>query len=123
MMSGTLRTPHNATWSTEDSLELYNVPAWGDGFFSASDSGHLLARPRRDSGGTIDLKSLVEDLRRRGYELPLLLRFTDILNERVEELTACMSRELLRVDIFLCLFVLIIRLLRRPHPFFQGHRT
>jgi len=92
MMTAIVRTPRPESWSTEDSLELYNVAAWGDGFFSASDSGHLLARPRRDSGGTIDLKSLVEDLRRRGYELPLLLRFTDILNERIEELTACMAR-------------------------------
>ncbi|MCZ6787764.1 MAG: biosynthetic arginine decarboxylase [Planctomycetota bacterium] len=80
------------SWSVSDSLDLYNVPAWGSGFFTANEAGHVLAQPKRESGATIDLKELVDDLRRRGYELPLLLRFGDILHSRIEEITGCMRK-------------------------------
>jgi arginine decarboxylase len=80
------------SWSVSDSLDLYNVPAWGSGFFTADKSGHVLVQPKRENGATIDLKELVDDLRRRGYELPLLLRFGDILHSRIEELTGCIRK-------------------------------
>jgi len=74
-------------WTTRDSLELYNIGAWGSGYFTVSDDGHLLVTPHGLSGPSIDLKLLVDDMRRRGIRLPLLLRFSDILADRVERIS------------------------------------
>ena len=79
-------------WSVKDSVDLYHIPLWSAGFFNVNDQGNVVVRPRRDKGGEIDLKALVEDLRARGYELPVLLRFPDILTERVEEIGGCFRK-------------------------------
>ena len=71
-------------WTTRDSLELYNVAQWGQGFFHVNEAGHVEVRPRGEGGPRIDLPDLVEDLRGRGLRTPLLLRFSDLLASRVE---------------------------------------
>jgi arginine decarboxylase len=70
-------------WTTRDSLELYNVAQWGQGFFHVNEAGHVEVRPRGPDGPRIDLPALVEDLRGRGLRTPLLLRFSDLLASRV----------------------------------------
>ncbi len=79
-------------WTVRDSIDLYNVRQWASGFFSVSEKGNVVVMPRREGGPEIDLKGLVEDLRERGYELPLLLRFSDILRERVKEIAGCFQK-------------------------------
>jgi arginine decarboxylase len=79
-------------WSVQDSLDLYNLPLWADGFFTANQRGNVVACPQRNGGSEIDLKELVDDLRARGYGLPLLIRFNDILRERVREIDGCFHR-------------------------------
>lgn len=69
-------------WTARDSAELYNVEGWGDGFFHIGDDGQVRVRPRADER-TIDLRALVRDLRKRGLDLPMLLRFPDILDEQI----------------------------------------
>jgi arginine decarboxylase len=73
-------------WTIRDSLELYNVPAWGRGFFGIDPSGDLLVQPRGDQGPKVDLPRLVEDMRQRGLRTPLLLRFSDVLASRVDRI-------------------------------------
>jgi len=73
-------------WTIEDSLDLYSVERWGDDFFSISDDGHLVVRPRRGDETSIDLVETVENLRRRGLRTPMLLRFSDILASQVARL-------------------------------------
>jgi len=73
-------------WTVRDSLELYGVANWGDGFFEINREGHVQARPRRDRGPGIDLLELVQALGRRGTRTPLLVRFSDILATRVQGL-------------------------------------
>jgi arginine decarboxylase len=73
-------------WTIRDSLELYNVPNWGDGFFDINAKGRIEVRPRRADGPRIDLLELVQDLTRRGLRTPLLVRFSDILATRVQGL-------------------------------------
>jgi arginine decarboxylase len=70
-------------WTVRDSMELYSVAAWGAGFFTVNDRGHVEVRPNRDSGPGIDLLDLVHDLQQRGLRTPLLVRFSDILATRV----------------------------------------
>ena len=79
-------------WTVKDSLELYNVPAWGAGFFSINKAGHATVRPRGEGGEEIDLLALVRDLEQRGLRTPLLIRFSDILASRVQGLSRAFER-------------------------------
>ena len=71
-------------WSILDSMDTYCINRWGSGFVGIADNGNLLVTPRGPEGGAIDLKGLVDELTQRGIELPLLLRFSDILRSRIE---------------------------------------
>src|SRR5688572_112712 len=71
-------------WTLADALETYNVEGWGSGYFSVNEQGNVVVTPRGPQAGTIDLKVLVDDLTRRGIQLPILLRFSDILRSRIE---------------------------------------
>jgi arginine decarboxylase len=73
-------------WTIRDSLELYNVPSWGAGFFTINEGGHIEVRPRGPDGPGIDLYALVQDLLQRGLRAPILVRFSDILASRVRGL-------------------------------------
>jgi len=83
---------HLRGWAVKDSLDLYHVPLWSSGFFSVNETGNVVVTPRRERGSAIDLLELVEDMRTRGYELPLLLRFVDILHERAAEIAGCFTK-------------------------------
>ncbi len=70
------------TWSREDAVQLYGLERWSRGLFSINDTGHAVLRP--DNGHPeIDLKALVDEIRLRGLDLPVLIRFTDVLRNRI----------------------------------------
>ena len=73
-------------WVTADAAELYDVQAWGKGYFSVGSNGHLWVHPNKDPNRSIDLKELVEKLELRGISLPILIRFGEILKHRLGEL-------------------------------------
>jgi len=73
-------------WTVADSLELYNVDGWGRDFFGINEKGNVMVTPSGAAGGRIDLRELVVDLQRRGVNVPVLIRFSDILRSRVEML-------------------------------------
>ena len=76
-------------WTIKDSLELYNVPYWGQGYFDVNADGHLEVRPEPALGpdsAAIDVYQLVSGLVERGVELPILIRFTDLVRARVENI-------------------------------------
>ncbi len=79
-------------WTIGDSLSLYNVAEWSSDFFGIAENGNVVVRPQRERGPAIDLKALAEDVRARGHALPLLLRFEDILAERLRDLAGCFHR-------------------------------
>ena len=62
------------------------MDGWGKDFFSINDAGHVQVTPQGTGKGAIDLKELVEDLKSRGCNLPILIRFSDILKFRIEQL-------------------------------------
>lgn len=78
-------------WSNADSERLYNIPGWSDGYFGV-EGGHLVARPGGAESASTDLYALVESLRRRGIEPPILVRFNDILRGRVRDLFGAFNR-------------------------------
>ena len=74
------------SWSSADASELYEVARWGNGYFSVSTNGHLLVHPEKDPSKSIDLKHLIDRLQVRGIDLPILLRFAEILKHRLGEI-------------------------------------
>jgi arginine decarboxylase len=73
-------------WTVKDSADLYNISGWGRDFFGVNEAGRVEVTPAGQGSTRIDLKELVDDLRSRGLNLPILIRFSDILKTRVEEL-------------------------------------
>jgi arginine decarboxylase len=73
-------------WKIQDALETYRVREWGKGYFSINKAGHVTVHPTKKVDKAIDLKELVDQLQTRGIQLPILLRFTDILRHRVGEI-------------------------------------
>jgi arginine decarboxylase len=73
------------SWSIDNAREGYRVPVWGEGYIDIGDDGHLQVRPRRDQA-CIDLPELVERVHGCGLSLPVLVRFTDILRDRLDVL-------------------------------------
>ena len=73
-------------WSIEDALELYNVPAWGLGYFSINAAGHVVVRPDTTDAHEIDLLEVVQGLAERDLSAPVVIRFSDILAHRLKRL-------------------------------------
>jgi arginine decarboxylase len=73
-------------WTVRDALDLYGIHSWGAPYFTVNEHGHIAMCADRNEGAEIDLYELVNDLRRRGFNPPLLIRFSDILKQRVDEL-------------------------------------
>ncbi|MEX1023821.1 MAG: biosynthetic arginine decarboxylase [Planctomycetota bacterium] len=79
------------TWTPNDSAALYNIPQWGRDYFRVNDQGHLEVTPRGGKEGdgdefAVDLFDLIGQIRRRGIDTPVLLRFDGILRARVREI-------------------------------------
>ncbi len=85
-------------WTVKDALELYNVPGWGREFFSINEAGHVEVTPAGPGSARIDLKELVDDLRSRGVNLPVLIRFSDILRTRVQHLCGSFQQAIAEND-------------------------
>src|SRR5689334_14840766 len=71
-------------WTSADALDSYNIPRWGCGYFGINEHGNMIVTPRGENGGQIDMKELIDELTGRGIQLPILLRFSDILRARIE---------------------------------------
>ncbi len=75
-------------WRIEDSAELYNINGWGRHYFSINDKGHVAVTPRTGLA-SVDLKEVLDELQVRDITAPVLLRFPDILDNRVEKISNC----------------------------------
>jgi len=92
-VSATSPDNRNSTdWSAAAGAALYGLDRWGDPYFSASGRGHVMVQPRGDRGGSLDLMELVQELQGRDLSLPLLIRFDDILEDRLERLHGAFER-------------------------------
>jgi arginine decarboxylase len=87
-----------AAWTIEDSENLYRIKGWGEPYFSINAAGHVTVAPQGDRGGSLDLYELVESLKQRKLALPLLIRFSDILEHRIERLNACFAKAIARYN-------------------------
>ena len=78
-------------WRIEDSAELYNISGWGLKYFSINDKGHVQVTPR-EGYASVDLKDLMDELQVRDITSPVLLRFPDILDNRIEKISRCFKQ-------------------------------
>lgn len=72
-------------WTSNSSSDLYRVESWGTGYFSVNAKGNLQVHPLRNNAA-VDLKELVTSLVQRGIDAPILVRFDDIIRDRVNHL-------------------------------------
>ena len=73
-------------WSTDQSKQLYAIRQWGNGYFSINDQGHVSVKPQSDCTTEIDLYQVAQSLKQQGLSFPVLVRFTDILRDRIKQL-------------------------------------
>ncbi|MBR1719245.1 MAG: biosynthetic arginine decarboxylase [Phocaeicola sp.] len=78
-------------WRIEDSEELYNITGWGRPYFSINDQGHVVVTPK-EGCKSVDLKEVVDELQLRDVSTPVLLRFPDILDNRIEKISKCFEK-------------------------------
>ena len=79
-------SPIASRWKIADAMETYGIRGWGKGYFGINRNGHVTVMPSKKPDEAIDLKGLVDQLQARGIQLPILVRFTDILRHRVGEM-------------------------------------
>ena len=78
-------------WTIEDSKELYNINGWGTSYFSVNDKGDVYVTPCKDNT-QIDLRDIMDELSLRDVTPPVLLRFPDILDNRIEKTASCFQK-------------------------------
>ena len=80
-------------WTTDDARELYGIRNWGVGYFDISEQGEVVVRPKgKGSEVSVSLMNIVSGLKARGMDMPVLLRFGDILASRVALLNSCFNK-------------------------------
>ena len=87
-----MKTSQSNTWSIEQSAQTYAVNFWGDGYFSINKQGHVTVKPDSEKEAEVDLLEIAESLHDQQLSLPVLVRFTDILKDRVRRLNAAFEK-------------------------------
>lgn len=85
-------------WKLSDAFETYRVNEWGKGYFGINSLGNVTVMPTKEPEASIDLKELIDQLQARGIQLPILVRFTDILRHRVSEIHAAFQKSIEEFD-------------------------
>jgi arginine decarboxylase len=81
-----------SAWSIDHARKTYSIPHWAGGYFDVDAQGRIVARPRGDGGPAIALADVVDTARANGAKLPLLVRFPDILGDRLRQLQDAFAR-------------------------------
>ncbi|MEQ1560923.1 MAG: biosynthetic arginine decarboxylase [Methyloglobulus sp.] len=80
------------TWTILQSIQTYAINFWGDGYFSINAKGNVSVKPSADKATELDLFEIAQSLRDKNLSLPVLVRFTDILKDRVKRLNAAFGK-------------------------------
>ena len=78
-------------WTIDDSKELYNINGWGTSYFGINENGDVYVTPCKDNT-QIDLRDVMDELALRDVTAPVLLRFPDILDNRIEKTFSCFQK-------------------------------
>jgi len=75
-------------WTIEDSSEMYNIKGWGTSYYGINEKGDVYVSPAKNDV-RIDLREVMDELALRDVTAPVLLRFPDILDNRIEKMDEC----------------------------------
>ncbi|MBA1245597.1 MULTISPECIES: arginine decarboxylase [Pseudomonas] len=92
------RKDDGSQWTVADSRGVYGIRHWGAGYFAINEAGRVEVRPNGPESPAIDLFEQVQQLRKSGLSLPLLVRFPDILQHRVRQLTGAFDANIERLE-------------------------
>jgi len=74
-------------WTNANAKALYNIQHWSGGYFDINDQGNLVVSPgQTESGPSVELYQLLQDINQSGLSMPCLVRFPHILRDRVATL-------------------------------------
>ncbi|MBY0553141.1 biosynthetic arginine decarboxylase [bacterium] len=79
-------------WSVENSAKVYGINNWGNGYFRINEQGNVQVTPKNTNGPSVDLYELTQELQDRGIRIPIMIRFPDIIRERVHLLHSCFQK-------------------------------
>ena len=80
------------SWSIDQARKTYSIPHWTEGYFDVDHAGRVVVSPRGAQGPSIPLPEVVDAARAQGAKLPLLVRFPDILGDRLGRLQAAFAQ-------------------------------
>ena len=79
-------------WSPDLARKTYSIPHWSDGYFDVDDRGRIVVRPKGANGPVIPLPDVIDASLAQGGNLPVLVRFPDILGDRLGKLQAAFAQ-------------------------------
>ncbi|WP_019507534.1 biosynthetic arginine decarboxylase [Pleurocapsa sp. PCC 7319] len=85
-------------WTIQDSAKLYNLKGWGEPYFGINEAGDVTILPRSNYGNPLDLAKLVKSLKKRQIDLPIMIHFPDILEDRIVRLQESMNQAIARYN-------------------------
>src|SRR5690606_26159647 len=80
------RGPPMTAWSPDHTRKTYSIPHWSEGYFDVDDRGRIMVRPKGAQGPAIALPEVIDTALANGANLPLLVRFPDVLGDRLRTL-------------------------------------
>lgn len=92
--AGYVATGEDLMWKVDDSIELYRVDRWGNGYFSINQSGNLTVKPRKDPDSEVDVMGIIRELEAAQVQFPLLLRFPQIIDDRLDEINGAFQESI-----------------------------
>src|SRR4249919_2012306 len=84
--------PPMSAWSVDQARKTYSIPHWSEGYFDIDGAGRITVRPRGEKGPDIALAEVVDKAKANGAKLPLMVRFPDILGDRLGKLQAAFAQ-------------------------------
>jgi len=85
-------------WTKEKSEELYGIKNWGSTYFSISDEGEVLVNPYSDKKSAVSLMDIVSGVKDRGLDMPVLLRFENLLDSQITYLNESFAKAMKSLD-------------------------
>ncbi|MGR8952229.1 MAG: biosynthetic arginine decarboxylase, partial [Gammaproteobacteria bacterium] len=91
-MESNLNSTEHPDWTLRDAAAIYAIDSWGDGYFAINSAGHVCVRPSSDQTVELDLYEIAQSLHDKHLSLPVLVRFTDILKDKVNRLNRAFEK-------------------------------
>ncbi|MDQ3288844.1 MAG: arginine decarboxylase [Pseudomonadota bacterium] len=79
-------------WSIDQARTTYSIPHWSEGYFDVDGEGRVTVSPRGAQGARVVLPQIIDQARANGARLPMLVRFPDILGDRLGKLQSAFAR-------------------------------